>query len=321
MDLVLKDSSGTDLMVVSPDSADFSWGDDDNDFELTFEDGSRAPSMPAWGSVYAYGAEYGGMLTRVESSGGAVKWSGPTWTGLLAGKVLVPDSGQDRLTVSGEANTILAKLVSRMGLSDALAASSDKSGITVGSYGFDLYTDGYTGIRDMLASAGAKLRIRHDGERAVLSALPAKDWGQEDELDASAVDVDVDVESRFVNHLVARGSGEGQERISAELYLDADGNVSETQTFTGLQERAEYYDYSSADRDTLVEDGTKRLKEYYAKSQSVSVSLNVSEDVFDVGDTIAGSDPRTGIVASARVSGKVLTIDSRGRAKVSYKTS
>ena len=35
MDLVLKDASGTDLMVVSPDSADFSWGEGDNDFELT----------------------------------------------------------------------------------------------------------------------------------------------------------------------------------------------------------------------------------------------------------------------------------------------
>lgn len=320
MDLVLKDSSGADLMVVSPDSADFEWGEDANDFELTFEAGSRPPAMPEWGSVYAYGTEYGGLLTRIESAGGAVKWSGPTWTGLLAGKVLAPDAGSDRLTVSGEANAVLAKLVARMGLADVLAASSEKSGLAVDSYGFDLYCDGYTGVRDMLTSCGAKLRIRHDGERAVLSALPAKNWGGENELDASAVDVEVDTEARFVNHLVARGSGEGQDRVSVELYLDASGNVSETQAFTGPRERAEYYDYTTADRDQLVEDGTKRLKEYYAKSQSVTVEINVDEDVFDIGDTIAGSDPATGVSAAARVVGKVLTLDARGRAKVSYTT-
>ena len=320
MDLVLKDSSGTDLMVVSPDSADFEWGDGGNDFELTFGAGSRPPAMPEWGSVYAYGTEYGGVLTRVESAGGAVKWSGPTWTGLLAGKVLAPDAGSDRLTVSGEANAVLAKLVARMGLTDVLAASSENSGVAVDAYGFELYCDGYTGVRGMLASCGAKLRIRHDGERAVLSALPAKNWGEENELVASAVDVEVDTEARFVNHLVARGSGEGQDRVSVELYLDASGNVSETQAFTGLRERAEYYDYTTADRDQLVEDGTKRLKEYYAKSRSVAVEVNVDEDVFDIGDTIAGADPATGVSAAARVVGKVLTLDARGRAKVSYTT-
>lgn len=321
MDLVLKDAGGTDLMVVSPDSADFAWGAGDNDFELTFEDGRRAPRMPDWGYVYAHGTEYGGMLTRVESTGGAVKWGGPTWTGLLAGKVLVPDAGSDRLTVSGEANAVLAGLVSRMGLSDALAASGEQSGIRISGYGFDLYADGYTGILSMLSSVGAKLRIRHDGERAVLSALPAKDWSSTDELDASMVDVEAEVEARFVNHLVARGSDEKQNRVSVELYLDGSGNVSERKTFTGVRESAEYYNYSSADRDKLVEDGTKRLKGYYAKAQSVSVDIDASDDRFDVGDVVGGSDPRTGVFARATVSGKVLTIDSRGVAKVSYKTS
>lgn len=306
-------------MVIAPDSADFEWGEDSNDFELTFESGTRPPTMPEWGSVYAYGTEYGGVLTRVESADGAVKWSGPTWTGLLAGKVLVPDSGSDRLAVSGEANAVLAKLVARMGLTDVLAASTENSGITV-DYTFELYCDGYGGVLDMLASRDAKLRVRHDGERAVLSALPAKSWGEENELDSDAVDVEVDTDVRFVNHLVARGGGEGQDRVSVELYLDADGNVSETEAFAGLRENAEYYDYTTADRDQLVEYGTRRLKEYYEKSKSVGVAVNVDEDVFDIGDTIAGHDSATGISAQARIVGKVLTIDSRGRAKVSYTT-
>ena len=234
--------------------------------------------------------------------------------------MLAPDSGQDRLTVSGEANAVLRQLVARMGLGDALAGSAEQSGITVKPYQFELYCDGYSGIRAMLASAGAKLRVRHDGELAVLSALPVRDWSRDEEFDADLVDVLVDDDAQFVNHLVARGSDEKQNRVSAELYLDAKGNVSETQTYKGVRENAEYYDYTSADRDRLVEDGTKRLRDYYAKAQSVSVTLSASDDRFDIGDVVGGTDPRTGVSATATVASKVLKVDRYGTATVSYET-
>lgn len=320
MDLVLKSADGTDLMVLSPESADFEWGTGDNDMELVFPDSPNQPAFERWGYVYAEGTEYGGMLTEVKSEDGLVRWRGPTWTGMLARKVLVPDAGKDHLTVSGEANAVLGQLVDRMGLGDALAGSAERSGITIESYGFELYCDGYSGIRAMLASAGAKLRVRHDGERAVLSALPARDWSRDEAFDSDLVEVRADVESGFVNHLVARGSDEKQDRVSAELYLDAAGNVSETQTFAGVRERAEYYDYTSADRDRLVEDGTKRLREYYAKAQSVSVTLSATDDRFDIGDVVGGFDPRTGVSATATVASKVLKVDRHGNATVSYET-
>ena len=320
MDLVLRGADGTDRMVVTPDVADYQWGGEDNDLELAFEDASRAPSFEPWSCVYCEGTEYGGMLTRVCVEDGCAKWGGPTWTGLLARKVLAPDAGKDYLTVSGEANAVLRQLVARMGLGDLMAGSSEQSGITVKSYQFELYCDGYSGIRAMLASAGAKLRVRHDGERAVLSALPVRDWSSDESFDPSLVEVKVDLESGFVNHLVARGSDEKQNRVSAELYLDAKGNVSETQTYKGVRENAEYYDYTSADRDRLVEDGTKRLRDYYAKAQSVSVTLSASDDRFDIGDVVGGIDPRTGVSATATVASKVLKVDRYGTATVSYET-
>ena len=172
----------------------------------------------------------------------------------------------------------------------------------------------------MLASAGAKLRVRHDGERAVLSALPVRDWSHDEEFDSDLVDVLVDDDGQFVNHLVARGEDEKQNRVSAELYLDESGKVSETQTYKGVREHAEYYDYTSADRAKLVEDGTKRLKDYYARAQSVSVTLNASDDRFDIGDVVGGFDPRTGISATATVAKKVLTVGRYGTATVSYET-
>lgn len=320
MDLTLKAADGTDLMVLSPKSADFEWGGGHNDFELVFEDSDAQPSFERWGFVYAEGTEYGGMLTEVKAEDGLVRWRGPTWTGLLARKVIVPDAGQDHLTVSGEANAVLRQLVVRMGLGDALAGSAEQSGVTVDGYQFELYCDGYAGIRAMLAKAGAKLRVRHDGERAVLSALPAKDWSADEAFDSDLVDVLVDDDAHFVNHLVARGQDEKQNRVSAELYLDTAGNVSETQTYRGVREHAEYYDYTTADRDKLVEDGTKRLRDYYAKAQSVSVTLGASDDRFDIGDVVGGTDPRTGVTARATVSTKVLKVDRYGTATVSYET-
>lgn len=320
MELILKDKSGADVMILSPESADFEWGKNRNNFELVFPDSRNQPAFRRWGYIYANGTEYGGMLTRIKSEDGLVRWSGPTWTGMLAGKVLVPDAGSDRLTVSGEVNAVLAELVSRMGLSDALAASREQSGITVKSYGFDLYADGYTGILSMLASVGAKLRIRHDGERAVLSALPAKDWSQDEEFDSDMVDVLAEVDSWPVNHLVARGEDQKSNRVAVELYIDESGNVSEKPFFIGTREHTEYYNYTSADREKLIADGSKRLREYRSKSQAVSVKLSALRDYFDIGDIVGGADRRTGVSAAARVASKVLKVDRYGDATISYET-
>ena len=142
MDLTLKTSDGTDVMVLSPESADFEWGGDRNDFELVFEDSAAQPAFERWGYVYAEGTEYGGMLTEVKSEDGLVRWRGPTWTGMLARKVLVPDAGKDHLTASGEANAVLRRLVARMGLGDALAGSTEDSRIQVKGFQFEFYGDG-----------------------------------------------------------------------------------------------------------------------------------------------------------------------------------
>lgn len=321
MDLVLTDADGTDLMVLAPDSSDWEWGGDaGNDFELTFEPGNRPPSFRPFSRVWAQGTEYGGVCTAVKSDGGCVKWSGPTWTGLMAAKVLTDDSGTGRLTVSGEANSVLRGLVARMGLGGVLAGSDEHSGIQIAPYGFDMYADGYSGITAMLASAGAKLRIRHDGERAVLSAVPAVDWSRSEELDASLVDVSVSVDGWPVNHLVGRGKDEKENRVSVDLYMDGSGNVSEKRTFSGIREHSEYYSYTSADRAKLVEDGTKKLRGYWESSQSVSVSLSADDDRFDIGDTIGGTDCATGVTATAMITSKVLTVDAYGHATVAYGT-
>ena len=321
MDMMLQTAAGADVMPIAPVSVDLAYGvgkDPENDMEITMPDGS--PRMGRGMFVYCEGTAYGGMLTGIASDGG-LAWHGRTWFGLLASKVLVPDGGVGALTVGGNANDVLRNLISRIGLGSVFKVSAAKSPLAVTSYTFAMYADALNGIAAMLASIGGKLRIVHDGTKPVLSAIPAKDWSHDDAFDADQVDVRIDMDYLPVNHLVGRGEGQDGERVAVELYMDDSGNVSTTkQTLKGALENSEYYNYSSADKDKLIEDGTKRLKDYWDDAHSVSVSLDASQDIFDIGDTVGGTDTKTGIEASAKVTKKIVKMDNRGTVTVEYET-
>ncbi|MFR5092583.1 MAG: hypothetical protein ACLTDR_11780 [Adlercreutzia equolifaciens] len=90
----------------------------------------------------------------------------------------MPDGGQLHHTVSGDLNAVLGELVQRLGLWERMAAEESASGMSVSAWEFSRASadmDAYTGIRAMLRSAGAKLRIRYDSalRKAVLSAVRA----------------------------------------------------------------------------------------------------------------------------------------------------
>lgn len=321
MDLILQDADGSDVMVLNPDSVDMAYGvgdDPENDMEITMPD--KSPSMQRGMFVYCEGTAYGGMLTGVKSDGGLL-WRGRTWFGLLASKVLVPDGGVGALTVSGNANDVLRSVVSRIGLSSVFKVASGKSPITVKSHTFDMYQDALNGLVEMLSGLDGKLMVSHDGSKPVLSAIPLKDWSKDEEFDSDQVSLTVDVDHLPINHLVGRGEGQDGERTNVELYMDGNGNVSTTvQTFKGPYENAEYYNYSSADRDKLIEDGTKKLKGYWDDSRSISVSIPAGRDRYDIGDRIGGTDPKTGISATASITKKIVRFDSRGNVTVEFET-
>ena len=321
MDMMLQSADGIDLMVLAPSSVDLAYGvgdDPENDMELSMPD--TAPKMQRGMFVYMEDTAYGGMLTGIESDNG-VTWKGRTWFGLLASKVLVPDGGVGALTVSGNANDVLRSLVSRIGLTAVFGVKEGKSAITIPSHTFGMYQDALNGIVEMLADVGGKLKVTHDGSKPILSAVPAKDWSADESFDSDQVDVQIKMDYLPVNHLVARGEGQDGERVNAELYMDDSGNVStSSQALTGALDNSEYYNYTNADLDTLVSDGTKRLKGYWEDAHSVSVALDASLDLYDIGDTVGGTDPKTGIEASAQVIKKIIKMDSRGTVTVQYET-
>ena len=309
-DICYTDAARRDVGVLRGASLNVTWGDSGNDFELTVDLASGA-RLEDGALVYVEGTEWGGVVDEREASqsDGALRYRGRSWHGILRDRVLCPDPGADYLTVSGEANAVLLSLVSRMGLSDVMTAPAAASGITVG-HTFDRYCDAYTGIRKMLAASGARLAVSYDAAagRAVLSAVPIVDWS--DGPTSDVADVDVTRVHRPYNHLVCLGAGELRDRVVQHWYADERGRVSQTQTLTGLDERATTYDYTNASAEELAQDGPKKLAEYQAAdSMSATLALDGS---YAVGDVVPGTDIDTGTEVSVTVGTVDVTVTDDG---------
>lgn len=308
MDLIYTNQNREDIGVLQDFSLDLAFGSGENDFELTV---SRENNVAQAGCyIYIQGTEYGGIIDAVKSDTGTaeVTYSGRTWHGILNSKILEPDSGQAYLTVSGDANTVLATLIVRMGLGALFQALSTPSGITVKTYQFDRYISGYNGILKMLKTVGAKLRIVHTGTNVVVSAVPVTDYTQDGVSDDQTALTVLKTKNK-VNHLICLGTGELADRMVIHLYADAAGNISRTQTFTGLEEYTAVYDYSSVDNEEdLISGGTERFKELLQQDQ-LDVNFPESDDIYSVGDIVGATDNVTGISIAVPVTKKIVKIE------------
>lgn len=308
MDLIYMNSDLEDIGVLNEYDLDLAFGADENDFECQILSSAHC-CQPGW-YLYIEGTEYGGIIDSIEvdTGGGNLTYKGRTWHGMLDSKVLQPDSGEDYLTVSGEANSVIASLLSRIGLSGLFVASSEASGITIRSYKMNRYVTAYNGITKMLDGVGAKLRLVFQGGKVVLSAVLKQKADQDDEIDSDQIDFVMEKKYKCVNHLVCLGKGELAERTVIHLYTDAKGNISQTQTFFGVDEYMQVFDYPSAETDEeLINSGMERLSELQ-KASEVSVDCDESEDTFDVGDVVSAYDNVTGMSVSAVIEKKVVSV-------------
>lgn len=302
--LIVTDAARRDLGAVSDFELDLAFGEDEQDFEASFDE----PVLSGGELVYLDGTEYGGIVDEVcgDTASTTTTYRGRTWHGILEGKVIRPDAGQDYLTLTGDLNRCIAALVSRMGLSGLFSARASACGISASGYRPERYCQGYTGLRRLCRDHGAKLMMsRHDGSIEIWAERAET---HSDELDSDLMDFGTTAMARCVNHLVCLGQGELRNRVVVDLYADSRGRISQTQTLEGADERAEVYDYTSADRATLVEEGTKRLRELQTGG-SVTVEVDSSHD-WHVGDWVEGRDNRLGTVVTAEIAKKVVKVSS-----------
>lgn len=312
--IIIADAEGKDVAYTDSCSLDLAFGSDENDFELEIPD--SAPRMgPGW-RFYIDGTEYGGIVdgtsTKIDRRGKTLAYTGRTWQGILAKKILCPDAGEDYLHASGDANDAIRDVVGRTGLSDVFSVAQGASGITVDS-DYERFCTAYHGLRKVLAASGAKLVIRRASGATELSAAPIASSAST--MDSDACEFEISRNSRPCNHLVCAGQGELSQRVVVHLYADEDGQVSRTQTLFGADEVAELYDYSNATESELVEKGTEELE---SRQSQGTVETTLREGLEkDVGDIVTGRDNDFGITVTATVTKKIVKLE-RGVLSVDY---
>ena len=145
----------------------------------------------------------------------------------------------------------------------------------------------------------------------VLSAVPIQNLSEEIEFSQdSKISINLQESRRGINQsFICLGRGELKERQVVRLYAQLDGSISQDKKYyTGLQERTEVYDYSSAETlEDLISNGEKRLKE---RMNSKKMKMKVQGINVQIGDIVAGRDYETGLYMQKPVVQKIVSVEN-----------
>lgn len=273
--------------------------DSTNDFELV----SNVLFSKDTAGFYVPGTEIGGLIeyTKDRTDEDVTTLKGYAWRGLLTKAIIMPDAGEDYKIVSGEANSVIAALLNGV-LGDFFTVSTEDSGCTISSYQFPLYINMLDGIEGMLEAYGYRLKISAQKiasnqpiqvlVEAVEATLISGTYNED-----NGIPMSFEVDNMGINHLICGGAGELQSRMIIDLYIDADGNISTTQYYTGFDERTEFYDYGNAEsEDDLIDNGKKRLLEVASYKK---LTIEAPEEYeLEIGDLVQGVFPDGTVVQS-----------------------
>lgn len=291
---------------------DFDIGDT-NDVEIVCERGFLDFGM----YLICPGTEYGALIEEVDSwtSDSKETWMGNSFRRFLKEIVIEPPSGEDYRVVSGDAHDIMRELLK--GAYDQLFVIPDSpSGFQVENYKFDRYTDALEGFNKMLATQNARINIEiqqggpNEPFFVVLSAVPIQNLSEEVEFSQDGrISINLKESRRGINHLICLGKGELKDRQVVHLYAQLDGSIlQDKKYYTGLQERTEVYDYSSAETmEDLISNGKKRLKE---RMSSKAMKMKVQGINVQIGDIVGGRDYETGLRLQKPVVQKVVSVEN-----------
>lgn len=225
---------------------------------------------------------------------------------------------KEYLMLSGEANSVIGWLIERMGLGALFKASQDDSGINVSNYKMNRYIGGYAGIRKMLKASGAKLNIAFKNGFVELSARPFVDYSKDEQFDTDMIDFVIQKNFKPLNHVICLGAGNLAEREIIHVYADASGEISETQTITGVDEVAATYDNANAESsEALMQGGIDMIKASWG-ADKVDFDFDSNDETFDIGDVVGAVEFTTGIQASSEITKKIVKIKDN-TTTISYK--
>lgn len=293
-----------------PVSVDFDIGDT-NDVEITCERGLLNFGM----YLICPGTEYGALIEEMDSwtNDTEEKWTGNAFRRFLQEFIIEPPAGQDYKIVSGDAHDVMRQVLNGA-FNGLFTVPEEASGIDVGTYQFDRYTDALSGFAKMLLRKNARINIEikqggsNEPFSVVLSAVPIQNLSSEIEYSQdSKIAINLKESRRGINHLICLGKGELKDRQVVHLYAQLDGSISQTKYYTGLQERTAVYDYNNAESmEDLIEKGTEQLQDLM---NIKSMGMTVQDVDLQIGDIIAGRNYETGLYMQKPVVQKLVKLE------------
>lgn len=281
--------------------------DSSDDFEMKT---SEIQQYNPYG-FYIPGTEIGGIFEYQKSTTDTQIQTikGWMWRGLITQKIVEPPEGEDYYVVTGEANEIIADMLSNL-LGGFFNVPDTDSGLNVSNYQFPLYCTYLEGIERMLEDNGYRLYIHADKtENGVIVTVEAVEAVTVEGVfnEDNGIPMIFEVDEMGINHLLCAGQGRLQDRMKIHLYCDTEGNISTTQTITGFAERMAFFDDSGSEsEDDLMTNGVKRLKEI---RNSRTLKMNSPDLDLEVGDMVKGTFP-DGTVVTQPVVKKIYTVEN-----------
>lgn len=226
MELIYTDENKKDIGVLRAAAFDIAFGVDENNFELELP--KKEHCCVPGSVVYIEGTEYGGIVDSIAltTSDDMIQYKGRSFHGVLNSKIIEPPAGKDYLILSGDANAVLAQLITLLDLQELFTAQSQPGGINISSFHMDRYIRGYDGIRKMLCAFGAKLKMKWNGRFVKLSVERIVDYSSNSEfLLGSNANMSIEKQYNPLNHIVGLGKGDLSQRRVIHLFTDKNGNI------------------------------------------------------------------------------------------------
>lgn len=297
---------------------------DTNDFELRMADTEWSKDKYWYEHrLFIPLTEFGGIIDDIEvlTSTSEIVFRGLTWRGMLQKKIVRPPDDASHLILNGELNSVLRELIGDRFGSLFVVPETD-TGIEVAGWQVDRYVTLYDAIMKLLMAYGQRLQIAYyepeglEYGYVLIQAVPVVDYsGVLEYSQDGKVQFTVRDYRGGINHLVCVGTGQNEERIVLDLYVQEGGSIGDTQYYTGLKERAAVYEYTSADEAELRESGTERLKEL---QNFKSIEVTVDDIDLEVGDIIGGYEQITETYVAKPIVGKIFKY-ADGDATIEYK--
>lgn len=276
----------------------------DKDFEITVARDNNILRGGSW--WYINNTEYGGIVDNVGvvTADREIRYTGRNLRGILCDKIIEPPNGEDYRIVTGDAVTVINKLIEVAGLSSIYRMTGESWNVQ--SFQFNRYVSLYDGICALLSTQNRVLRlVVKDGYVTMSSAVPY-DYTEDKDCMRSDINYNITQVKNGYNHLICLGQGELKDRQVLHLYVDGRGNITDTQVYTGMKERTAVYDYSSASSiDELRTRGIAKLQELNADS----LDMTLPDMSMQIGDITGGTEDITGITVKKQITNIIAKID------------